>query len=329
MDIIKKLNGYITQLTDQPIQPADLDQAVAGRVPLFLKSSYQLIKITLFGHELILALRKPAAEGLLPSQYAAHAKAFRAAIGREVVFVLPELDSTVRNRLLRQCVAFIVPGKQMFLPAQGAIDLREYAGRARSVNADKLPWSAQAILICHLTKRKIEDISLMDLAKQTGYSAMTLTNVADDLLNFELCKVKMAGKNKHLQFTVPARDLWKKALPHLRSPVRRAMWVRWRKRPEGCLAAGLTALSRYTDLTDDNLPTAALDERLFKKLANELNRCDDPAEAHARLECWAYDPRITAEGETVDKLSLYLSLKTSHDERVQGALESLMEGFKW
>ena len=54
MDIIKRLNGYITQFTDQPIQPAGLDPAVAGRVPLFLKSSYQLVKITLFGHELIL-----------------------------------------------------------------------------------------------------------------------------------------------------------------------------------------------------------------------------------------------------------------------------------
>jgi len=328
MDIIKRLNGYITQLTDQPIQPADLAPAVAGRVPLFLKSSYRLVKITLFGHELILALRKPAAEGLLPSQYAAHAKELRAAIGQEVALILPELDSTVRNRLLRQCVAFIVPGKQMFLPAQGAIDLREHAGRARSVTADKLPWSAQAILICHLTKRKVEDISLMDLAEQTGYSAMTLTNVADDLLSFELCKVKMAGKNKHLHFTLPARDLWKKALPHLRSPVRRVLWVRWRKRPEGCLAAGLTALSRHTDLADDNLPSAALDERVFKKLANDLDRCDDPAEANARLECWAYKPKITAEGETVDKLSLYLSLKASHDERVQGALESLMEGFE-
>ena len=45
---------------------------------------------------------------------------------------------------------------------------------------------------------------------------------------------------------------------------------------------------------------------------------------------WRYDPKLlTRGGATVDKLSLYLSLKNHPDPRVQGELNPMLEDFQW
>jgi hypothetical protein len=47
------------------------------------------------------------------------------------------------------------------------------------------------------------------------------------------------------------------------------------------------------------------------------------------MECWAYDPRLLSDGPTVDRLSLYLSLRGTHDERIEKALTDLLEDLPW
>ncbi|EFB40206.1 MULTISPECIES: hypothetical protein [Parachlamydia] len=46
------------------------------------------------------------------------------------------------------------------------------------------------------------------------------------------------------------------------------------------------------------------------------------------LEVWNYDPELFAKDGIVDPFSLYLSLQESKDERVEGALEEMMEKIK-
>ena len=47
------------------------------------------------------------------------------------------------------------------------------------------------------------------------------------------------------------------------------------------------------------------------------------------LEIWRYDPAMFATDGIVDPFSLYLSLKDSKDERIQIALEEMMEKLAW
>jgi len=44
------------------------------------------------------------------------------------------------------------------------------------------------------------------------------------------------------------------------------------------------------------------------------------------IEIWSYDPALFGQDGTVDRLSLYLSLKDNHDERVESALDHHDEG---
>ena len=47
------------------------------------------------------------------------------------------------------------------------------------------------------------------------------------------------------------------------------------------------------------------------------------------IQVWSYPPALFAEQGTVDRLSLYLSLRTDHDERTESALEEMMEKIRW
>ena len=46
-------------------------------------------------------------------------------------------------------------------------------------------------------------------------------------------------------------------------------------------------------------------------------------------ELWLYDPALVPDRESVDPLSLALSLQDNTDERVQLALDELKEHFPW
>ena len=61
----------------------------------------------------------------------------------------------------------------------------------------------------------------------------------------------------------------------------------------------------------------------------KLTELPDREGAAFELEIWHYDPDLFAKKGCVDPYSLYLSLKETEDERVEAALEELMEKIKW
>ena len=52
-------------------------------------------------------------------------------------------------------------------------------------------------------------------------------------------------------------------------------------------------------------------------------------DARFEIETWSYDPGVLATGETVDPLSLYLTVRNHADERVAQAADQLLEQFQW
>jgi len=92
------------------------------------------------------------------------------------------------------------------------------------------------------------------------------------------------------------------------------------------VTAGMTALSKYSMLEDDPLPTYAMRDKDFVAALQkgEVYGCGGREDAEARMETWKYDPSILARSGIADPLSLYLSLRHSADERVQKEIEKLI-----
>jgi hypothetical protein len=99
----------------------------------------------------------------------------------------------------------------------------------------------------------------------------------------------------------------------------------------GAPAAGLTGLAVYTNLAEPNIPVIAVASSAWPDLRNRFPTAvavssESPV---VEIEVWTYPPKAVSDGATVDRLSLYLSLSGTADERVQAALDELLDGMKW
>ena len=291
-----------------------------GKLPLYLRGYYRIAKTRLFGHPRLLAFQTSDADTATPTEYARHHGTLRATLGDEVVLVLPRIASYGRQQLVRMGVPFVVPHRQIFLPTLlvGSLD-------------GGLTAAAQVVLLCHLLRKSVEGVSLRDLARELGYSAMTLSTVRSELEFLKLCKPIRKGRSTHLVFSTSGHALWERAEPHLRNPVKVRHWVREMRADESILQAGLTALAASSMISDNELPTYAMKISDYRARLGKgiLDDCFGPEGAQACVECWNYDPRLLSDGPTVDRLSLYLSLHGTDDERVAKALKTLVEDPSW
>lgn len=330
MDIRTALASYITEITGEAVRILPFNQGDLVSLPLYLRSQYDIEEAEIFGRKLILAFQKERSERPTPSEYANHARHISQEIGQDAVLIIPELASYTRNRLLRQGVAFVVPGRQMFLPTL-MVDLRERSPRESRGQATALSAPSQVLVIFYLLGNPVQGVSLRELATRLGYSSMTLSNVRDELGSESFCQVAKDGRTRHLTFSPHRSGVWEIVKHKLRSPVNARHWVKWAHPRPNVLESGVTALARLTMLSEDPLPVFAMRDRDYRKRleTGELHGCPGHDEADAQVEAWKYDPTILARGETVDQLSLYLSLRESQDPRVRSALEEMMMGMQW
>jgi len=232
--------------------------------------------------------------------------------------------------LIEQKVPFVVPGNQMYLPMLG-IDLREHFRQIRSDAPSKLSPSTQAVVLHALLHGAGNGYTPSRLANQLGYTVMTLTRAFNELASLCLGEVVTEGRERVLRFREERRDLWERSREFMRSPVKRRVNIRppgghWEGVP-----AGLTALAHFTLLAPPGNPVYAVSVQDWKsmKLLGAVEELEMPEPQSYETEIWNYAPLLFVENEVVDRCSLYLSMQGSTDERVEAALEEMMEKVKW
>ncbi len=320
--VTAELRMYLEEISGETPSFQAIPKNELTRVPLFLSVPYEFFRSSVLGRSLILAVVR-GAKSSTPQRYADQFRQLQKLFDEQVVLVLPQVNAGDRQRLLRLGVPFIVPRRQMFIPMQ--IDLREHFPRGPQVHPAQLSGPACLLLLFHLQKSSVEEITFKSIAKLLGYSGMTITVAAGELQSHEICNIEITGREKKLRFAEKGAALWRIAEPLMPTPVLRYARLNG-KVPMAC-RSGMSALSVYTDINDDAVPTYAIkkgEERSFEVELVSKRSLFDPGDI--RIELWRYDPGKLAVNGVVDPLSLYLSLRDMTDERVQGELEKLWRG---
>jgi len=326
---LDNLADYIKVVTGGPANFRPIDPAVLAGLPVYLARRFDIRELHVFGCTLAIAL-VIAEDQFDLSQLAKQRNTLADKLGRDVVLVLPRIRSHERNRLILKQIPFIVPGRQMYLPMM-LVDLREAFSAPAHVKTDAISWVAQVLLLRHLQFSNIEEQPLSQVALTLGYSAMSISQALDELVALKLCRRKRLGRTKFIEVEDTPRNLWARVEPLMRSPVKKSYFIQHidsaLKRP---LQAGMTALAAKTDLAGDRIPTIAMGLAEFRKAsaAGLLTRCQLEEDAAMTIQAWAYAPRLLSSGPMVDDLSLYLNLRDDPDERIQMALDKLVENFR-
>jgi len=298
-------------------------------LPFFLRDSYTFYEVSLLNTPCLLMVARDNNEQT-PAIIRKQMLQVQAKCDGEVIYLCSSVSAYNRKRLIEQKVPFVVPGNQMYLPMLG-IDLREHFRQIRSAAPGKLSPSTQAVVL-HVLLHGPKDYTPSRLANQLRYTVMTLTRAFDELASLGLGEVLTEGRERVLRFSDGKKDLWQRSREFMRSPVKKRIFIRPPEQRWCGIPAGLTALAHFTLLAPPSTPVYAvsLDDWKSMKLTNAILELPAAEAQSHEVEIWNYSPLLfKEEDDVVDRFSLYLSLQDNVDERVQSALEKMMEEVLW
>ena len=310
-----------------------------GKLPMFINEAYKLYNTVLLNRELLLVeLRNNEELSILQTEK--HLQLIKTAFEKKVVLVIENLATYNRKRLIEKGINFIVAGKQLFLP-ELLIDLKEsYTNPRAKQKKEKLLPSAQFLLIYHIIHRnekwKLEENSFKEIAQQLDYTPMAITNAVDNLKYHDIVDVQ-GEKEKYIRFRLERGELWRTVEQQnlLVNPVLKTVFVDEMPKDVFMLQTNASAMPEYSNLNPSKQQYYAMEKTVFYGLqkSNVLINPND-YEGHYALEVWKYNPltlvaELPNDMSVVDPLSLYLSLKESQDERIEMALEQIIEKYIW
>ena len=322
-EILTQIRKYFYEIFGTEIQIKKAPQKGKKLLPLYLNEMYDFFIVTLLKNKAVF-LTQNTAENLTVEQYRKQIEIIERTFNLPAVLVFERLQSYQRKRLIEKRIAFVHIEKQTFIP-HFFMDLREIRKQNDSKNEKLIP-AAQALLFYHLLIENLAEVNFKTIAKKTEYSAMTVTRVAKNLCENNLCEV-IGAKEKKLIFKYEKKYLWEKAKPHLQNPIKIVRFLPDEMEKEFIFISGYSALAYYTNISDDDEMRFAISTKDYENLLKEKNVLfvERYSEAIA-LEVWKYPPRLTTNNKFVDPLSLYVILKNNSDERTQIELEKLVEG---
>ena len=305
--------------------------AGSGKLPYFLREAFEVRELKLLDRQILLAIDQRADRRRLANVRGQLDK-LRQLAGMPVVYVTRTLASYERKRLIEQKVPFLVPGNQLYLPDLG-IDLREYFRKPTGAAQTALSPATQAMLIAVLLRRPWRaEWQPAEVVGELGYTPMTLSRAVKELTAAGIATLRTEGRVRWLHTERTAAETWEHARHMLRSPVKRRAWVLppQKTRPRPLRLAGLSALARFSMLTEPQWPAYAVAQAEWKAATQAgFETLPEPLPGACEWELWHYSPALVRDSDTVDPLSLTLSLKDNQDERIQLALDELKGRFPW
>ena len=318
-EFIKETTEYIYSVLDEKATLSPLEKHLSDTIPVAVTRNFKLYKGMLFGCTVIFAFADDK-DDLTPALMKRTFNLIESRCGCPVILVAENIASYNIRRLAAQRTNFIVPKKQMFIPSL-LIDLK----KTKTIGADikeTIPPIAQCMLLYNLEIKSIDKCEAKDLMYIFGVSYATVNRSLRWLS--ENGFVSLEGiKTKEVRLVYDGKELWEKALPLLVSPVDKTVFSDMI--PDNGLECGINALSEYTMINKESVNMAAIGKTGIR----QSGIATDKEYGTCRIEIWKYDPKLLSHTGTVDKLSLYLSLKDNQDERIQIELNNLINDIKW
>lgn len=240
------------------------------------------------------------------------------------VALVAKIDPRQRKALVSQGVPFIVPGKQAFLPMLGfAANNKHDPAPLTKVLAP----GAQAVFVTLVANSDLQTPD--ELIKATSMPPSSISRALDDLARRGLINKSKNGREVVIERIGNRNDIVKKAIEFLRNPVSRVVFARRDEHTDLLPMAGESALSQRSMLAAPRIDQRAISRRAFTNLAfDEVLPGELQDTETVQIQVWLYDP-LVAGADSVDDISLALTLISEGDERVIGQLNALFKEELW
>ena len=286
-------------------------------LPNFIVTRYRLQRVSMNGQGVIFLYPKTELEQVevLKKQIARIQKNENL----PVVLVLNELSFRQKEYLIREKIPFIVEGRQIYLPFM-ALYLQERCNAEKKPREEILP-SAQMLLL-HFIYGGAQELSTSQAAKDLELTPTSISRASRQLEEMGLLHIRKAGVQRILYSEDSPKMLFQKTGDTLLNPVKRTVYIPKELVGTELLESGYSALAEYSMLNTPNVRCYAA-ERISQwkdVMTNSLQN----SQVQVAVEMWRYNPRKLSMRNAVDELSLALALREDADERVEEAVEEML-----
>ena len=286
-------------------------------LPNFIVTRYRLQRVSMNGQGVIFLYPKTELEQVevLKKQIARIQKNENL----PVVLVLNELSFRQKEYLIREKIPFIVEERQIYLPFM-ALYLQERCNAEKKPREEILP-SAQMLLL-HFIYGGAQELSTSQAAKDLELTPTSISRASRQLEKMGLLHIRKAGVQRILYSEDSPKMLFQKTGDTLLNPVKRTVYIPKELVGTDLLESGYSALAEYSMLNAPNVRCYAA-ERISQwkdVMTNSLQN----SQVQVAVEMWRYNPRKLSMRNAVDELSLALALREDADERVEEAVEEML-----
>lgn len=287
-------------------------------MPNYIHARYRIQRVTLNGEAAVFAYPKDELDSI--DSVKKHLDRIKRTANAPVVLVLEHLTYRQKEYLLRDRIPFLVDGKQIYLPFM-AVYLQERGDSEKKETAEMLP-SAQLLLL-YFIYQGCRDMMASEAVSNLSFSSTSISRASRQLEGMGLIKTEKRGVQKVILSERTPRELFELAKDVMGSPVKRTIYVSKQEIHKGLLMSSYSALTEYSMMNpprnvcyaSDSISAWEKDATL--RMQNSEDQC--------AVELWRYDPKKLSDGECVDRLSLILALRQDRDERVEEAIEEILE----
>lgn len=318
------MNRYLSQVFGDRVVASEY--RLPGTAPFYLVNGYTTEKFTLDNSECII-ITPTDTSARLPVLKKHYGKICEIS-GLPCALHLEKLTAGQRENLISDNIPF-VSGLQVYLPFWGTVFTAKL-NAPREISESMTPTTQLVFLYVFYRLSADRRINASIVSEELKLPKSTAAKAVQDLCAYGLLKISAAGTNKWISFNGESSDVLNRAMPLMRTPVRKEVWLKSVPDNIPYMLGGIRALSENSMLASNERDGAIVySGEKAKQLPNDLLICkrDFDDFGGVAAEVWKYEPSLLSDGATVDELSLFVCLKDNEDERVQKELDSIRERF--
>jgi len=287
------------------------------RLPLYLSSGYKFQKAEIDSYKCLMVEPK----GDLPTLPALKKQIVKIQQIENipVVVCLDSMSAFRRKNMVENRIPFVVEDKQVYLPFIGAFF--QVKTNEQVVAIEQFKISTRLLFILYIYNEG-KELYLSKASQCLPYSAMTISRAAKQLESSELFRTRKDGVNKILFSKLSKRELYDRVEAFFVSPIIKTYYLPRELVTNDMVLAGISALSEQSMLSESMLKHYAVEQGNISRDGIEMELID--AREQVLIEEWGYNPKIFAKEGLADPISIALSLAYDQDERVQIAIEEML-----
>lgn len=295
------------------------EQVKFQHLPNFITAGYRLQMVAMNGKRAIFLYPKTELEQI--EVLKKHIARIQKNENLSVVLVLEKITFRQKEYLIRERIPFIVEEKQIYLPFM-AVYLQERCSAEKMQREEILP-SAQMLLL-YFIYRGVQELFASQAVKVLELTPTSISRASKQLEELGLLQTKKMGVQKILYCEDTPQMLFKRAESKLVNPVKRTVFIPKECVETGLMESGYSALAEYSMLNEPNTRYYAAEK--ISQWKDVMTSSLQSSQMQVAVEMWRYDPRKLSKRRAVDELSLALALREDADERVEEAVEEMLNG---